>query len=540
MLEAHLAWMLESLFQLGGKPAKHNGNVTKYLRRSSNTRKPAARAQNRTTFSKDNMIETFGFTPTPAHMLDVYQQCVSRANHYLSRMNEAFRAGTYAQKVFDNYKEGVHAGNDTDDFKFLLLQLEALASISAKELTKLQAYLAVALSCAMGGCRLSFLRQCQASWFAISSDGKKCYFDPSADKHLFKTGEWNHTSSRKQIPVKLGKLVLKFMQLVPDKLKPSGIRCFFTVHVQNYDCFKRKFHLGCIHDIKCRRPGKTFLRACLKSVLIGDDDDEGFGFKAINQKMWRHLVAWMTYEVWHQQLPHDLVGMASRYKHSPTRVVTFNDMCAMASADANNTPEVWQSTYAPHNMSVLTAEQEDEAAAGAVSERSDVSDFGGDADYDNIDDGDDDNDDNDRAGPSCARTPRRKRSRRRQPSRGGRGRRQPPRRATPAITIDTLLAEQRRKMEAQKEHEARLRRMDEYDRMVWGSDEQTEEEEESSDDNGYRRRGKGKKRRRNETEEEEESSDDNGYSRRGKGKKRRRNGKGPATKRSMPWFHRAV
>ena len=248
----------------------------------------------------------------------------------------------------------------------------------------------------------------------------------------------------------------------------------------------------------------------------------------------------MTYEVWHQQLPHDLVGMASRYKHSPTRVVTFNDMCAMASADANNTPEVWQSTYAPHNMSVLTAEQEDEAAAGAVSERSDVSDFGGDAGYDNIDDGDDDNDDNDRAGPSCARTPRRKRSRRRQPPRGGRGRRQPPRRATPAITIDTLLAEQRRKMEAQKEHGARLRRMDEYDRMVWGSDQQTEEEEESSDDNGYRRRGKGKKRRRNETEEEEESSDDNGYRRRGKGKKRRRNGKGPATKRSMPWFNRAV
>ena len=69
-------------------------------------------------------------------------------------------------------------------------------------------------------------------------------------------------------------------------------------------------------------------------------------------------------------------------------------------------------------------------------------------------------------------------------------------------------------MEAQKEHEARLQRMDKYDRMVWGSDEQTEEEEESSDDNGY--------------------------SRRGKGKKRRRNGKGPATKRSMPWFQRAV
>ena len=90
----------------------------------------------------------------------------------------------------------------------------------------------------------------------------------------------------------------------------------------------------------------------------------------------------------------------------------------------------------------------------------------------------------------------------------------------PAITTDTLLAEQRQQREAWKEHEAYLQKMDDYEREVWGA--QTEEDNEE------------------ETEEEEESSDDNGYRRRGKGKKRRRNGKGPATKRSMPWFNRAV
>ena len=50
-------------------------------------------------FSKANMIQKMGFEPTPAVMLDVYQQCMSRANRYLSRMNEAYRAEKYAPKT---------------------------------------------------------------------------------------------------------------------------------------------------------------------------------------------------------------------------------------------------------------------------------------------------------------------------------------------------------------------------------------------------------------------------------------------------------
>ena len=48
----------------------------------------------------------------------------------------------------------------------------------------------------------------------------------------------------------------------------------------------------------------------------------------------------------------------------------------------------------PPNMSVLAVEQEDDAAAGAMSERSAVSDFGGGGCSDS-----------DRAGPSCVHTP---------------------------------------------------------------------------------------------------------------------------------------
>ena len=93
-----------------------------------------------------------------------------------------------------------------------------------------------------------------------------------------------------------------------------------------------------------------FMHNTLKAVFV---DREGV-YKDINQAYFRHLVAWMNYDMWYHQVPVDFCGMRNVFVG-----MDYHQFVAQASADANNTPEVWVKVYAPEGMSKMTKAEED-------------------------------------------------------------------------------------------------------------------------------------------------------------------------------------
>ena len=89
-------------------------------------------------------------------------------------------------------------------------------------------------------------------------------------------------------------------------------------------------------------------------------------FSDINQLTFRHLMAWMAYEVWYRQDTHDMVHQPSRYLN-----VSFDKMTEIAAADANNSKEEWLNTYSPDGMSKMTQQEEQEALAAEHDSSSD-------------------------------------------------------------------------------------------------------------------------------------------------------------------------
>ena len=98
-----------------------------------------------------------------------------------------------------------------------------------------------------------------------------------------------------------------------------------------------------------------FMHHALNAVFVGY-----LGvFTDINQLAFRHMMAWMAYQVWYLQESHDMVHMPSR-----TLGQSFDRMVELASADANNSQDEWLNTYAPDGMSRRTQREEVEAQAG--------------------------------------------------------------------------------------------------------------------------------------------------------------------------------
>ena len=95
----------------------------------------------------------------------------------------------------------------------------------------------------------------------------------------------------------------------------------------------------------------------LKAVFV---DREGV-YKDINQAYFRHLVAWMNYDMWYHQVPVDFCGMRNVFVG-----MDYHQFVAQASADANNTPEVWVKVYAPEGMSKMTKAEEEGTHAPSV------------------------------------------------------------------------------------------------------------------------------------------------------------------------------
>ena len=76
-------------------------------------------------------------------------------------------------------------------------------------------------------------------------------------------------------------------------------------------------------------------------------------FKDINQIYWRHLIDWMNYELWYTQAEKDFCGMDNPFKGKSWKAFVLQ-----ASADANNSPGIWEDRYAPEGTSRCTREQE--------------------------------------------------------------------------------------------------------------------------------------------------------------------------------------
>ena len=115
--------------------------------------------------------------------------------------------------------------------------------------------------------------------------------------------------------------------------------------------------------IKAPEVDDHFMTNSLKAMTV----DELKVFTGINQNIFRHLVAWMTYKLWYLGLEQDMTGMPNRYKG-----LAKQDFMAKASADANNTAEVWEKRYAPAGMSSMTQAEEEQMVPADLSDDEEV------------------------------------------------------------------------------------------------------------------------------------------------------------------------
>ena len=115
--------------------------------------------------------------------------------------------------------------------------------------------------------------------------------------------------------------------------------------------------------IKAPEVDDHFMTNSLRAMTV----DELKVFTGINQNIFRHLVAWMTYKLWYLGLEQDMTGMPNRYKG-----LAKQDFMAKASADANNTAEVWEKRYAPAGMSSMTQAEEEQMVPADLSDDEEV------------------------------------------------------------------------------------------------------------------------------------------------------------------------
>ena len=115
--------------------------------------------------------------------------------------------------------------------------------------------------------------------------------------------------------------------------------------------------------IKAPEVDDHFMTNSLRAMTV----DELKVFTGINQNIFRHLIAWMTYRLWHEGHELDMTGMTNRYKG-----LTKQDFMAKASADANNTAQVWEDRYAPAGMSSMTQAEEEQMKPADLSDDEEV------------------------------------------------------------------------------------------------------------------------------------------------------------------------
>ena len=267
----------------------------------------------------------------------------------------------------------------------------AILALSDEDHMMLQSLLAVMLSLHFQGARCTFMNQMTPSW--LTNSGGIYSVDPTKDAHLLKTKKWSRLA-RRVIRSDLGDMLGTYNRMFYELLGSQQghedewhIFWLGDASASTIDAVRNIFHredgmwqlteaemenetMYGEHQVAwmqttmidqlssavlgARPTNSHFMHHALHGVFVGYLG----AFTDINQLTFRHLMAWMAYQVWYLQETHDMVHLPSR-----TLGQTFDRMVELAAADANNSQDEWLNTYAPDGMSRMTQRQEQEALA---------------------------------------------------------------------------------------------------------------------------------------------------------------------------------
>ena len=358
--------------EAGGMPTGNLSSLASHLNKAANSRGRAAKLEARQRFTRENQKKKLGITGDPSiNMLwSAFMQCYQRIKVLMDKMFDP-------QHNYGGEEEHSSTGSGGDDEPYAA---DCFLSLTPKEHMELMALYAVVLSMMYGGARVSMLRVLKPCWLVMRHG--TCKLDPSVHQEQLKRYSWSSLANT-DIHTQVGQLLYNYISLfrvmVEDEMPGFNFDDDFTVFFQIDDpAFIKKFQE--IHD-HCTSPGDGagvmsrldvqkelvelimntrpvsdhFMHFSLRAVFV----DWLQMFKDINQTVFRHLLAWMNYELWYTQCELDFCGMPNRFLNS-----SYHQFLEQASADANNTPEVFERTYCPEGMSKLTQQEEQELADG--------------------------------------------------------------------------------------------------------------------------------------------------------------------------------
>ena len=384
-LEYHLATFLKGLARYAQRKTLASpdsllelNEMAQDLKSSGSKRGTWARKEAREQWTKKKICQKLGVTrePTPGMLWGCYKKMKAKARQLLQRMQRAYNDGLAM------VEQGAPPGTPA---------AMAILALSDEDHMMLQSLLAVMLSLHFQGARCTFMNQMTPSW--LTNSGGIYSVDPTKDAHLLKTKRWSRLA-RRVIRSDLGDMLGTYNRMFYELLGSQQghedewhIFWLGDASASTIDAVRNIFHsedgmwqlteeemenetMYGEHQVAwmqttmidqlsaavlgARPTNSHFMHHALHAVFVGYLG----AFTDINQLTFRHLMAWMAYQVWYLQETHDMV-------HQPSRTLgqTFDRMVELAAADANNSQDEWLNTYAPDGMSRMTQRQEQEALA---------------------------------------------------------------------------------------------------------------------------------------------------------------------------------
>jgi len=352
-IEFQLHLFLHSLADIAERHGLSPGNprsLAAELKRASSSRGKAAKMEARQCFTRVNQKKKLGIDedPAPDMLWQAFMKCYQRVKVLMEKMMR--------------YE----------------LALMCFLELTCDEHMELRALFAVLLSMMYGGARCSLIRNFRPAWLRFRNGRYRV--DPSVSAEKLKTADWSAVANI-DIHTQIGELLAEYIgvlrTMVESQMPGFDFELDFTVFFQADDPAFRAVH-NRLHDgyadtpegeetvsgeeaeetlvqamIDARPVSDHFMHHSLRAVFV---DWLGI-FADINQILFRHLMAWMNYELWYEQAALDFCGMPCRFLH-----LSFQDFLEQASADANNSPDVFLRTYCPEGLSRLTRQEEEERA----------------------------------------------------------------------------------------------------------------------------------------------------------------------------------
>ena len=352
-IEFQLHLFLHSLADIAERHGLSPGNLRSLaaeLKRASSSRGKAAKMEARQCFTRVNQKKKLGIDedPAPDMLWQAFMKCYQRVKVLMEKMMR--------------YE----------------LALMCFLELTCDEHMELRALFAVLLSMMYGGARCSLIRNFRPAWLRFRNGRYRV--DPSVSAEKLKTADWSAVANI-DIHTQIGELLAEYIgvlrTMVESQMPGFDFELDFTLFFQADDPAFRAVH-NRLHDgyadtpegeetvsgeeaeetlvqamIDARPVSDHFMHHSLRAVFV---DWLGI-FADINQILFRHLMAWMNYELWYEQAALDFCGMPCRFFR-----LSFQDFLEQASADANNSPDVFLRTYCPEGLSRLTRQEEEERA----------------------------------------------------------------------------------------------------------------------------------------------------------------------------------